>query len=240
MSGSVDIHCHILPGIDDGPQTIEESLDLAREAVDNGVTDIIATPHYKPFLFEFSSEDCARARTQLQAGLQEAGIPISIHLGAEILLDRDVLPRNLLSGEAPTLADSKYVLLEFPFVALPLYAHDLVFEIICAGFKPILAHPERNATIQGHPEKLEPFRESGCLTQINSTSLTGRLGRSSRKTAVELLKRGSVDIIASDAHLADDRGPNLKEAVAIAAKHVGQEAAEKMITETPQRILTGQ
>ena len=240
MSGLVDIHCHILAGIDDGPRTIDESLDLAREALDNGVTDIIATPHFNPLLFAFSRDECERAVVSLQEALDSAKIPITIHLGAEIFADRERLPQALLVGEVPTLAGGKYILLEFPFELLPQYAYNLVFEIICAGFKPVLAHPERNADIQRHPEKLEPFRQAGCLTQINSTSLTGRLGRGSLKTAIALLKRNWVDIIGSDAHLAGDRGPNFRAAVTVATKYVGSEAATKMVEETPRRILTAQ
>lgn len=234
--GYVDIHCHILPGMDDGAQTLEDSLALAREAVANGVGEIIATPHLNRDLFPFSSAKADAAYNRLKEALKDADIPISLHLGAEVKASPNI-SEGLKSGAIPTLAGSRYLLLELPFDVMPPFARELVFQIQLAGITPILAHPERNSQFQRNPSLLEPFLSAGCLAQINSTSLTGYLGRSSQKAAIALLTRGWVHIIGSDGHKAGSRGINFKEAVALAARHVGFDEAQKLVRENPKRLL---
>lgn len=234
--GFVDIHCHILPGIDDGARTIEESLALAREAAANGVSDIIATPHLNRELFIFSIEDAKAAFEKLQAAITAEQIPITLHLGAEVKAAPNI-PEGVKSGTIPTLAGSDYLLLEFPFDSVPPFARELVFQIQLAGITPILAHPERNARFQRDPSLLESYLSAGCLTQINSTSLTGHLGRSSQKAAIAFLTNKWVNMIGSDGHKAGGRGVNFKEALSVAAKQVGMEEALKMVLDNPRRIL---
>lgn len=235
-SGYVDIHCHILPGIDDGAQFIDESLALAKEAIANGITDIVATPHLNQSLFPFSMEACEKSLSRLREALKAEGLPIEVHFGAEVKADPSIL-EGLKAKTVPTLGSSKYVLIELPFEIIPPFARELVFEIQLLGLKPILAHPERNLRIQRNPDLLQPFIESGCLTQLNSTSVTGHLGKDSQDSSFELLTKGWASIIASDAHKAGERGPNFIAAVNIAAGHIGGTEAQKLVRETPAKVL---
>jgi len=235
-SGYVDIHSHILPNLDDGPATLEGSLDLAKEAVANGISDIIATPHLNRDLFPFSTNASRQACKQLQEALAAADIPLKLHLGAEVKIHPKIV-EELNAGKVPMLAESRYLLLELPFDMIPPYAHEIVFQMRLAGVTPILAHPERNASIQRDPRKLGALIDLGCLTQINSTSLTGRLGEASQSTAVSMLTQGWAHMIGSDSHFAGDRGPNFKEAITVAAKYVGFDEAQKLVRENPKRLL---
>lgn len=236
-SGYVDIHSHILANIDDGPASIEESLGLAREALANGVSDIIATPHLKPDFFPFSMHAVRKAFERLNKALERENVDINLHLGAEVSISGRLM-EQFKAGDVPTLADSHYLLLELPFDLIPPFANQVVFQLRLAGIIPVLAHPERSADIQRDPVLIKPFIEAGCLAQINSTSLTGRLGSRARTTAIALLTNGWAHVMASDSHLAGDRGPNFIEAVALAAKYVGAEEATRLVAGNPRRILT--
>ncbi len=235
-SGYVDIHSHILPGVDDGPATIDQSIALAKEAVDNGLTDIVATPHVNLDLFPFSLSACQNAQSELKQALINENIPLEIHLGAEVKADPTMV-EGLKAQEIPTLAGGKYVLMEIPFETIPPFTRELVFEIQLLGLVPILAHPERNRRFQDNPDLLQPFIASGCWTQINSTSITGYLGKASQDCAFKLLAKGWVDVIASDSHEAGNRGPNFKNAITLAAKHTGAEGAQKLVRENPVKVI---
>lgn len=235
-NGYVDVHSHILPGLDDGPPDIFGSIRMAEEAAQNGVTDIIATPHLNQELFEFSRQARDVQIERLQAALREKKVPVFIHRGAEVRIVPQ-LPEWYDNGKLPTLAGTRYLLFELPFGEMPFFTHDVTFAIRLKGIIPVLAHPERSVSFQDQPDRLAWMIEAGCLVQVNSTSLTGRLGDPSRATAIELLRRDWVHIIASDGHAAFDRGANFREALAVAAKYVGEEAAERMVKDNPRRIL---
>lgn len=235
-SGYVDIHSHILPNLDDGPRTLEGTLDLAGEALANGISDIIATPHLNRDLFPFSSSASRQACNELEEALTAANMPLNLHLGAEVKIHPRIVD-EFKAGKVPLLAASRYLLLELPFDMIPPYAREIVFQMRLAGVTPIIAHPERNASIQANPSKLGAFIDLGCLAQINSTSLTGRLGEASQSTAVSMLTQDWAHIIGSDSHFAGDRGPNFKEAITVAAKYVGLEEAQTLVRENPKRLL---
>lgn len=238
-AGYVDIHSHILPGVDDGPRTLEESIELAREAAANGITDIVATPHLNADFISYDPVERHGARERLSQALAERSIGVTIHLGAEIRVAPNLLA--ILRGpDSPALAGGKYLLLEFSFADIPAFAEQVFFELQTAGYKPILAHPERNAQIQRDPRAvLAPMLEAGILMQINSTSLTGGLGSASRHTAIQMLERGWAHIMASDSHYPGERGPNFREAVTVAANYVGVEKAQALVRENPRRVIDG-
>lgn len=235
MEDYVDTHNHILPGLDDGPDTLQEAIDMARVALKNGITKIVATPHRNEY-HQPSVKEILSMVELVRSGLKKEAIPVDIYPGNELRISSD-MPEKLKTGEVLSLAGSKYILLEFPFEGIPVFADDAIFRLRVDGWKPILAHAERIYDIQRKPERLKKYIDMGCLVQVNSNSLTGELGRASLDIGIKLLKKGWVDILASDAHAAQRRVPDFTEALKVAAKYVGREVAERMVGETPGRIF---
>lgn len=235
----IDIHCHLLPGLDDGAQNIEQSLELARKAVEEGIHTVIATPHCIPEVYFNEGEAVLEKVRSLQEELRCVGIPLKVLPGMEVHLALDI-PRRLGTGSALTLGNSgKYVLLEFPLSSVPSYSEQVIFEIMLKGIKPILAHPERNKEIIEEPTILYNLIDKGCLVQITSGSLIGGFGTKIQKLSSEFLKLGWVDFIASDAHHPQKRPLVLREAFNIAASIVNENEARKLVIENPQRVING-
>lgn len=239
----IDLHCHLLPDVDDGPDSLEESLAMARMARADGIRTVVVTPHARHWEQRHRAEDSGggleAAVQQLQEQLREAGIDLALVPGMEVDLD-ETLPLRLLEGRASPLGRGPYVLLELPFLAFARYIDRAIFHAQVAGWQPILAHVERYVYFQERPELLEPLVRRGVLTQVNAGSLTGELGEVVRGTAMRLLRRGLVHCLATDAHGASGaRVPLLSPAVAIAARCVGQARAQAMVEAVPDCILTG-
>jgi len=208
----IDLHSHILPGVDDGPTTLQESLEIARRAAADGVRVIAATPHVRDD-YPTSAETMERLVGEVRAALHEAQIPVDVRPGGEIAIDwldrlSDDEIRRFGLGGSP-----RYLLVEFPYAGWPLSLHEWVFRLVSKEITPVLAHPERNADVQQNPEELRPLVDSGALVQITAASLDGRIGRVARGAAVELLDRGLAHLLASDAHTADVREAGLAGAV---------------------------
>ena len=237
----IDLHCHILPGIDDGPADIAESLDMARQAVRNGIHTVVATPHSRNGVYVNARADICRRVQEVNRMLAEAAIDLVVLPGAEEHIRPDMgdagMPDDII-----TLNDTgRYVLVEFPFMIVPQGAGEVLFCLKQRGLTPVLAHPERNAAIQGNIDILYPFVASGCLTQITAMSLTGDLGKSARECACRMVELRLAHVIASDAHSADHRRPGLSSAVAIASEILGsRREAEAMVMRTPRAIISGQ
>jgi protein-tyrosine phosphatase len=237
----IDLHCHILPGMDDGPADIEECLEMARQAVEDGIDTVVATPHSHNGMYVNARGDICRRVLEINKILMAAAIKLVVLPGAE----EYIRPAMDLAG-APesicTLNDNgRYVLVEFPFMSVPQGAGEQCFRMKQQGITPVLAHPERNAAIQRHIELLYPFVESGCLTQITAMSLTGELGASARDCACRMVELRLAHVIASDAHSAVHRRPQISSAVAIAAQLTGsRREAENMVMRTPRAIISGQ
>jgi protein-tyrosine phosphatase len=237
----IDLHCHILPGIDDGPADIEECLDMARQAAADGIHSIVATPHSRNGTYENARDDIGRRVRQLNRVLEDAAIHLVVLSGAE----EHIRPEMGLDGSPDSICTindtGRYVLVEFPFMSVPHGSRNIFFRMAQQGLTPVLAHPERNTAIQNNIEILYPFVESGCLTQITAMSLTGDLGSAARACAVSMVERRLAHVIASDAHSAGHRRPGLSSAVAIAAQIMGsRKEAEAMVFRTPQAIVSGQ
>ncbi|MBE0447094.1 MAG: tyrosine protein phosphatase [Actinobacteria bacterium] len=237
MEGYIDIHNHILPGLDDGPATLQEAVEMARVARKNAITEIIASPHHNECNHPSRNEILAMLEL-LRSALKKTDMPIiKIYPGNELRISLD-LPEKLKAGEVLPLAESSYVLLEFPFEGTPFYAEEIIFRLRVDGWIPILAHPERIYDIQRNPERLGRFIDMGCMAQVNSNSVTGELGRASLETAIKLLKRGWVDIMATDAHAPHNRAPDFTGALKVAAKIVGRQAAQRLVYDNPGNIFT--
>jgi protein-tyrosine phosphatase len=207
----IDLHTHILPGIDDGARTLDDALEMARAFVADGVTAVAATPHVRDD-YPTSADVMLRAVGELRGALEEAGIPLTLLPGAELAVDRiarldeNELRRLTLAG------GGHYVLVETPYYGWPPELAEQLLELRFAGFTPVLAHPERNAEVQGAPSLLAPFVHGGTLVQVTAASLDGRLGVLPRQTALHLVAAGRAHMIASDAHMPDVRAAGLRSA----------------------------
>ena len=220
--------------MDDGPATLEESLEIARRAAADGVRMIAATPHVRD---DYPTEAATMERLvgELRAAIHEEGIPVDVRPGGEIAIDwLDRLSDEDLSrfglGGSP-----RYVLLEFPYAGWPLSLHEWVFRLVTREITPVIAHPERNADVQHDPDELRPLVDAGALVQVTAASLDGRIGRSSRDAAFKLIERGLAHLLASDAHTPDVREAGLLGAV----EEVGDAALARWLTlEVPMAIVT--
>jgi protein-tyrosine phosphatase len=202
----IDLHAHILPGVDDGPRTWGESLQILRTMAADGVAAVAATPHVRDDYFT-TAETMERLVLELRGKVGDAGIALEVLTGGEIglsvldRLDEDELRRFGLGGNPSCL------LLEFPYYGWPLGLEDAVARLVRCGTTPVVAHPERSAEVQAAPERLSRAVEAGAIVQLTAASLDGRLGRASRAAGLELLERGLAHLVASDAHT-----PQLREA----------------------------
>jgi len=227
----IDIHCHILPGIDDGPEVMDDSIAMARMASEDGITMIVATPHIN---FELTPADRIKSLAlELNMRLAGEGIDISILTGADVSA---VIDPALLGSYG--INDSRYVLVEFPHGRIPSNARKSVFAFIMAGLKPIITHPERNGSVISDPGIISDLIESGALVQITAGSITGEFGRDAVRCSEKLLAKGLVHFIASDAHSPLTRPPLLSEAVKRAGRIVGEEAALSLVRENPQAVIS--
>ena len=237
----IDLHCHILPGVDDGPADIGESLDMARLAVLDGIHTIVATPHSHNGMYVNAHDDICRRVREINRMLADAGIQLTVLSGAEEHI-RPELGHAGMPGNISTINDNgRYVLVEFPFMTVPNGAGEVLLRMYRGGVRPVLAHPERNAAIQKNMDILYPLVESGCLTQITAMSLTGELGEPAMACACRMVELRLAHVIASDAHSAGNRRPGLSSAVAVAAHLLGsRREAENLVIHTPRAIISGQ
>lgn len=232
----IDLHCHILPGLDDGAQTMEDSLDMARTAAGDGIHTIAATPHADKWGANPDEEDLERQVAQLQEALDAKGVPIRVVPGLENHLTPD-----LVSGKIVPLNHTRYFLVELPFEEFPHYVEQALFQLQLKGYTPILAHPERNAVLRSDPEALRGLVERGILAQLTAASLLGVFGKKTREASESYLRQGLVQVLATDSHSATGgRRPILSEALAVAARLIGPERAQALVTENPERILKGE
>jgi protein-tyrosine phosphatase len=237
----IDLHCHILPGVDDGARSLEESLSMAKQAVEDGIHSIVATPHTLNGIYLNRVREVTSKVAALQKTLSENHIELRLYAGADVHLCPRLLER-IESGDACTIGNGrKYLLLEFPSQAIPKAVRDEIFCLKLNGITPIITHSERNAVIQHNLDVLYELVSMGVLSQVTAMSLTGDFGMFVRHSAEMLLKHRLVHIIASDAHSPDNRPPVLSNAVELAAEILGNyEEAERMVNEVPSAILAGQ
>ncbi len=196
----IDIHCHLLPNVDDGPKTLDDSLLMACSLVDKGFSHVVATPHY----IEDYSQDYRRMVKQsykkLTHILKEEKVPLTVYLGGELLVT-PALADLAKTQELPTLHGTRYVLVELPlYQPLPLYTDDVFFTLQTQGYIPVLAHPERMEAFKGNIQMIYRLVSRGVCMQINIGSLVGVFGRSAKKLALDMLKHHLAPFVASDSH----------------------------------------
>lgn len=232
----IDLHCHILPGIDDGAADLDVSLEMARMAVADGIVTVACTPHVLPGVYENSGADI-RARVRgLSAALENAGIPLLVTSGADAHLD-PYLPDGLRSGDIPTLGGTRFFLLEPPHHVAPPRLEAFTFGILTAGFVPVLTHPERLSWVDDHYPLIQRLAEGGVLMQLTADSVTGRFGRRPQYWAERILDEGMADLLASDAHDTRERPPRLGEARDAVGKRCGEATAIRLVETNPLAIL---
>lgn len=234
LTGLIDLHAHILPGLDDGPETLEESLETAQAYVKAGYAAVVATPHVIPGVYENTRAKILRGVRALQEHLDRAGIPLTVLPGAEYHLT-DRLTSLLEAGELVTLNDNgKYLLVELPFHEIPNHANQILFELMLAGITPVIAHPERNDRLVQQPVLLGRLTEKGVLAQVTAGSLTGLFGSAAKRTANYFINENIAQFMATDAH-----GPGRRlEAAPLAAKLLGAKGIA-LTREYPAKIVSG-
>jgi len=232
----IDLHCHMLPGIDDGAPDRAVAVAMARCAVADGITDVACTPHIYPGLYENSRDGILAAIAAFRVVLDEEGIPLNLFVGADTHLTPDLLGA-IRGGRIPTLNDTRYLLFEPPHHVAPPRLEDSVFTLVAAGIIPVLTHPERLSWIDTNYEVFERLVRGGALMQITSGSLTGRFGSNPKYWAERMLDEGLVHLLATDAHHIDKRPPLLAEGRDAAALRVGDEEATHLVVTRPRGIL---
>ena len=234
----IDLHCHLLPGIDDGPQRLADALDMARAAHAAGIRAAVVTPHLHVGRYDNTLASIAAAAAAFVDELERAAIPLRIGYAAEVRICAE-LTQLVESGGIPYLGKHEgrnVMLLEFPHSHIPPGSDRMVIWLLDHGVRPMIAHPERNKDVMRRPDKLAPFREMGCLIQLTAGSLAGRFGATALLRARELLEQGCVDVLASDAHNLHARRPALEEGRLAAEQIVGAAMSWKLVQDNPLAI----
>jgi protein-tyrosine phosphatase len=236
----IDLHTHIIPGVDDGVETEDEAVEFARAAVQDGTRVMVATPHYKEGSWINERAGILAAVERLRSRLERERVPLELLPGAEVHLCPDLVER-VRDGRATTLADNgKTLLLELSLTQYPVELENLVFQLKLAGIETVFAHPERIRFFQDDISRYESVVRLGAYGQITSGSVTGLFGDTARQFTEELLRKGLVHVMASDSHNLRGRAPVLSEALQAIVPLVGEEAARRMCTEIPRALLDGQ
>ena len=233
----IDIHTHILPGVDDGSGSLEESLQMAELAVSSGVQAVIVTPHCDvPEDVPVSLDTLRGGLQQLRSALSARGIPLKLYSGMEIFGTPETAER-LRSGKLTTLAGSHYPLIEFPFVNYSAQATRILQSVRDLGLLPIVAHPERYRYVQLEPALLNLWFDMGCLLQVNRGSLMGRFGGECQELAESILDRGFAGFVASDAHGTEHRTPWLQDVYSLLCRRYSPHFAKLLLYDRPVCVL---
>jgi protein-tyrosine phosphatase len=230
----IDLHLHILPAVDDGADSAQTALEMARIAKSYGFTTLVATPHLAGPPEQNYLDRIAQAKTEIEPGLQELGI--ALELGFETKLSPD-LARRLDNGERSTIAGTRTVLTELPFSGWPHHTDQSLFELQTAGYRPLLAHPERYVAAQEKPELITDLAERGVMLQVTFGSLVGLFGKKAQQLAEMLLVEGYATVLASDAHGAGQRLENVARGRLRAQQLVGEARTQQLVAENPASLL---
>jgi protein-tyrosine phosphatase len=232
----IDLHTHILPGVDDGAPDLATALEMARMAVGDGIQVMACTPHFMPGMYDNESNDIRRRVADFAARIDDANIPLQLVVGSDAHIRPDFLD-CLRDGRILRLNESRYVLFEPPHNIAPKQLEDFLFNIVASGYVPVLTHPERLKWIENQFSVFEELSRIGVWMQITAGSLTGRFGARPKYWAEKMLGQGMVHILASDAHNTKSRPPLMSEALAIAQAAVGLDEANNLVLVRPVNIL---
>lgn len=232
----IDLHCHMLPGIDDGAADLEVALEMARIAVADGITITACTPHIMPGVYGNTGPQIRAAISDFDRALKDAGIALELTSGADVHLATDLVA-GLKSGQVLTLGESRYFLFEPPHHVMPPRLEHAVFDVMAAGFQPVLTHPERLTWIEDHYDVMARLAHAGVWMQITCASVTGRFGRRPQYWADRMIDEGLVHILATDAHNLRNRSPSMAKSRDMVAERLGEQEALNMVLNRPRGIL---
>ncbi|MEP9406896.1 CpsB/CapC family capsule biosynthesis tyrosine phosphatase [Peribacillus frigoritolerans] len=240
----IDIHCHILPGVDDGAADMKESFNMARKAVEAGITHLFATPHHLNEKYVNVKNDIIECAVRLNESLKQSNIPLTIHLGQEVRIHRDIFT-SLEKAEILTLDDNgTYLLLELPSGKVPTYTQEVIYELLLKGVTPIIVHPERNKELIANHKLLFELVQEGALTQLTSGSIIGNFGKSIQSFSKKIIEHNLAHFIATDAHNIGSRGFTLQQAYESITKAYGiertfyfKENAEQLLKDQSPTVL---
>ena len=232
----IDLHSHILPGIDDGAKTLAISIEMAQLAVADGIQTMACTPHIYPGLYVNNASGISAARDALQLELQARGIALNLVIGADVHLVPELLS-GLREERIPTLNSSRYLLLEPSHHVAPPRFEESVFQLVAAGYIPVITHPERLTWIETHFEVFARLVHQGAWMQVTAGALTGMFGPRAKYWGEKFIGEGHTHILATDAHSNRRRIPCLSEGLAVAERLLGKTEAARLVFERPQAIL---
>lgn len=236
----IDLHCHLLPGVDDGARTLDDALELARASVDDGIRAAVLTPHVYPGVFDNRLSDLWPVYEEFRQALAAAAIPLDIYLGGEVHLHPDIF-QMLEQHELPMIGrwqGELLMLMEFPDGLIPVGADAACRMFAQKGVRWLIAHPERNKAVMRNPAVIKPFVDAGCLLQLTAASVIGAFGRVAGQAAHYLLSHGLAHMVASDAHNMTHRPPRMQQAREYLTGRFGVGMAHRLTEETPGLILS--
>jgi protein-tyrosine phosphatase len=231
----IDIHSHILPGLDDGSKSWDMTLEMCRLAIGDGITHVVATPHADD-TYAYSHDHVCDLVTELR---NKIGDQLAFSVGCDFHLSYENIEDAIAHPRRYTIADSHYLLVEFSDYGIPPQVSESLLRLEAAGMIPIITHPERNAILQRRPERVREWAESGCLVQVTASAVTGRWGDTARRVAIWLLENGAVHVLASDAHDDNHRAPILSEARYVVSRRYGADLARALVQDNPEAIVGG-
>jgi protein-tyrosine phosphatase len=231
----VDLHCHILPGLDDGPDTMEESMAMVESAIADGVTHVVATPHSNSkYFFDFAH--VRRLRDELQA---KAGERLKIATGCDFHLNPENLESLRNDARQYCINQGDFLLVEFNEFSIPPSMDQTLYAIQLAGVQPVITHPERNTILRSRPERLKKWIRQGCFAQVTGGALTGGFGAGSQQDALRWIAEGLIHFVASDAHNTRSRPLRLQPAYNLVVDQFGEEKARALFHDNPLAAFEG-
>ncbi len=234
----IDLHCHLLPGIDDGAQTMDDALQLCRHAVASGIRKAVATPHIQPGVYDNTQQSIGAAFYLLKRALLRESIPLELSWAAEVRIGPELLDMAA-ANQIPMLgryAEADLMLMELPHGNIPPGSDKLVEWLRARGIVVMIAHPERNKAVIRDLSRIQPFVELGCPLQVTAGSVSGQFGPQVQRRAIEILEQGWATVLASDAHNLRYRPPELEAGRRAAAEVVGEEASWALVRDHPAKI----
>ncbi len=235
----IDMHSHIIPGIDDGSKSVGETFNMINEAKKSGFTDIIMTSHYLLDYYEPTPQEIIFWKEKLQEILKNQNIDVTLHSGMEIYISNKI-DELIKENKVLTLSDSRYMLIELPLSTTVNYLDHVLFVLQSLSIKPIIAHPERYKCVQDDPDLVQEYIDKGALIQCNYGSILDLYGKNAKQTVKTLLKRNQVDFLGSDCHKEKTIYQIIPQAIKKIKKIIGDKEFEKISTENPRKVLNNE